>query len=233
MRKAFAKLVLFDLIQNQPEISRLSLSSSPRLLAIADLFEKLSAFLCEREIHEIPSTSIDMKIIDAVLPLVNPLFDRMVGPSTLTAKKLGNLYTASVFSGLASWIFDLKGHSTESGVSQQSETQRVLCFSYGSGLCSSMFSWRVRAEQVTAVKEFHQILDLNERLAMRRAISVEEMLLHFSQRELRSIHLNQPFSTTANDAILAPGTWYLAEIDENLRRRYLRFLGQLTKVESA
>jgi hypothetical protein len=59
-----------------------------------------------------------------------------VAPGAALQQQLGNLYTASLYSGLASLL------------SQQGSAlagKRMLCFSYGSGVVASMFALRGRA----------------------------------------------------------------------------------------
>jgi hydroxymethylglutaryl-CoA synthase len=64
---------------------------------------------------------------------LNSYFKKKVEPGMLLSKNIGNIYTWSLYIGLASLLNEgnLIG-------------KRVLMFSYGSGLMSSMFRLRIR-----------------------------------------------------------------------------------------
>lgn len=80
------------------------------------------------------------------------MFKEKVGPSTLTSKQLGNIYTGSLYAGLCSLIEskDLNG-------------KVIGMFSYGSGSAASLFLLRGRI----STKPIADRLRLNERLAAR------------------------------------------------------------------
>jgi hydroxymethylglutaryl-CoA synthase len=78
----------------------------------------------------------------------------MAEPATLAPKRLGNMYTASLYAGLVSLI---------NSESSRLEGKRVLMFSYGSGLASSMFSLRVQASAGDLAK-LRAVINLNSRL---------------------------------------------------------------------
>lgn len=63
------------------------------------------------------------------------LFENKTKASLLVANQVGNMYTASVYGGLVSYLIS------------RSETElrgnRICMFSYGSGLQASMYSFRV------------------------------------------------------------------------------------------
>lgn len=74
-------------------------------------------------------------------------------PTTLTSKKLGNMYTASLYGAFASLL-----DSTDSATLQG---KRIGMFSYGSGLAASFFSIRVKG----STAEIQKQLNLQERLS--------------------------------------------------------------------
>lgn len=81
------------------------------------------------------------------------LFTAKTFPTSLTSKKLGNMYTASLYGALASLI-----DSTDSATLQG---KRIGMFSYGSGLAASFFTLRVKG----STTEMQQLMNLKERLA--------------------------------------------------------------------
>ena len=71
------------------------------------------------------------------------------------------MYTASVYSGLCSLLKNVN--------SEQLEGKRIGLFSYGSGLASSLFSFKVHG----STKKFQEKLNLTERLAARNVVTPE------------------------------------------------------------
>lgn len=63
-------------------------------------------------------------------------FKAKTGPATLASKKLGNMYTASLYGALASLL--------DSTPSAELAGKRIAMYSYGSGLAATFFSLRVR-----------------------------------------------------------------------------------------
>ena len=90
--------------------------------------------------------------------------------SLLLAKKLGNIYTGSLYNGLLSLIcdesIDLKG-------------KNVMLFSYGSGCAASMFMLRGAGDY----KKLQQTAQFKERLNSRIKISPQEFDEIMSERE--------------------------------------------------
>lgn len=89
---------------------------------------------------QLPDSSItDKQLEKAILQASSQLYDQLAAQGASLQRQLGNLYTASLYSGLAALI------------SQQRDGlvgKRVLCFSFGSGVVSSMFVLRGRQQQV-------------------------------------------------------------------------------------
>ena len=88
-------------------------------------------------------------------------FQARVQPGIQVATMCGNMYTASVYGSLVGLISNV--------ASEQLRGRRVAIFSYGSGLASSLFSFKV----VGDVSEMAQKVDLHRRLDARRTVSPE------------------------------------------------------------
>ncbi|KAJ2323459.1 3-hydroxy-3-methylglutaryl coenzyme A synthase, partial [Coemansia sp. RSA 2681] len=129
-------------------------------------------------------------------------------PSLLAARSIGNMYTGSVFFGLASLLSEVPF--------AQLEGKRVAMFSYGSGCAASMYSFRVRAD-TTAIAA---TIRLSERLDMRTKVSPAEFEKAMELRE--KTHNAQEYEPTGNVDELFPGTYYLQKIDSMWRRAYGR-----------
>ncbi|KAL1626213.1 3-hydroxy-3-methylglutaryl coenzyme A synthase [Diplodia seriata] len=142
----------------------------------------------------------------AFVQLSAPRFASRVAPGTVVATNCGNMYTASVYGGLAGLLgtvpaADLLG-------------KRVGLFSYGSGLASSLFSVTVRGD----VGPMAEALRITERLAERVTASVEEYDLACAMREES---YQKPSRDPEGDVdSLLPGTYYLAHVDEKFQRTY-------------
>ncbi|KAJ3278177.1 hypothetical protein HK104_002585, partial [Borealophlyctis nickersoniae] len=138
------------------------------------------------------------------------LFAKKVAPSLLAAKNLGNMYTGSVYGGLASLVSEVP--------SEELQNKRIVLFSYGSGLAASMFSVTVRG----STAQMAQNLKLAERLSQRTKIEPEEfdriMLLREKTHNVRDYEPTR----AVDERNLFPGTYYLEKVDDKFRRKYGR-----------
>jgi hydroxymethylglutaryl-CoA synthase len=139
-----------------------------------------------------------------------------VVPSVLLSQQLGNSYTASLYSGLVSLLSNVDGELLRG--------QRVMMFSYGSGLCSSMFSFKVGRsdEAVAQLREMSKKLDVHGRLARRVKVSPEDFSGVLKKKE--SMYGAKNVEPSSSIEGLFPGTYYLTSIDDMWRRHYQRKL---------
>jgi hydroxymethylglutaryl-CoA synthase len=134
-------------------------------------------------------------------------YDQKVSPGAFLARELGNLYCGSVYSSLAALVAD-KGDRLIG--------KRVMLFSYGSGLASSLFSFKVTASLIGLSDK----LDVKARLAARIAVPPAEFARILKLREERYGKAGFAPSEPVDD--LFPGTFYLTEVDNLYRRSYAR-----------
>jgi hydroxymethylglutaryl-CoA synthase len=124
------------------------------------------------------------------------------------AKRCGNMYTASLYGGLASLISEVEP--------TQLLGKRISMFAYGSGAASSFYTIRVKGD----TSEIRQKMDLLNRLAAMKVVPCQE---YVDALKLREANHNAAGYTPAGDvANVWPGAYYLEEIDSKYRRRYLR-----------
>ncbi|KAI9201869.1 hydroxymethylglutaryl-coenzyme A synthase C terminal-domain-containing protein [Polychytrium aggregatum] len=137
-------------------------------------------------------------------------YAKKVVPSLLLSKNLGNSYCGSLYSGLASLLSEVP--------SEQLQNKRVVLFSYGSGLASSMFSFTVRGStEVIAEK-----LSLKSRLEARTKISPQRFDEVMALREkVHNVKDYDPIGPVDEENFF-PGSFYLERIDEKFRRAYGR-----------
>ena len=106
--------------------------------------------------------SLTDKVVEKTfLGLTKKRFNERVQPSNEAPTMCGNMYTASVYSGLVSLLSNVDSATLQG--------KRIGVFSYGSGLASSLFSLKV----VGPTESFAKNLNLKERLAARQTVAPE------------------------------------------------------------
>jgi hydroxymethylglutaryl-CoA synthase len=131
-----------------------------------------------------------------------------VAPTMATAKRCGNMYTASLYGGLASLLSavpptELRG-------------KRFSMFAYGSGMASSFFVMRCVGDTSEMVAK----LDLARRLADVRVVPCEEYVSALKVRE--DNHNAADYTPSGSIDSIWPGGYYLEHIDAKYRRKYGR-----------
>jgi len=167
------------------------------------LFENVQAF---RNISMEASYS-DKDLEKAFMSLSKSLYEKKCAPGTFLARNIGNSYTASLYGNLACLISE-KGNELLN--------KRIVLFSYGSGLASSMFSLKV----VGSVEDIAKKLYLRERLSSRIWMNPEDFTKTLQLREERYGKLN--YSPLHSIDSLLPGTFYLEQVDSLGCRKYNR-----------
>ncbi|KAJ7296436.1 hypothetical protein O6H91_Y123600 [Diphasiastrum complanatum] len=195
VQKSFARLVFEDFSRNKSFVDE----------AVAETFHHFSKLSLEESY-----TNRDLE--KASQQVAKSQYNEKVIPGTLIPKQIGNTYTVSLYAGLASLIHN----KADSLVGK-----RILMFSYGSGLASSMFT--VCAEQGLHpfnLSGIQEKLDLSARLASRTMVSPEEFGITMSLMETR--YGAKSFTPESEYKVLQPGTFYLTEVDDLYRRSYAR-----------
>ncbi|KAI9847161.1 MAG: 3-hydroxy-3-methylglutaryl coenzyme A synthase [Sclerophora amabilis] len=148
----------------------------------------------------------DRNIEKAFVSHTSKMFKQRVGPSIEAPTMCGNMYTASLYSGLVSLLSnvapeDLIGKS-------------VGMFSYGSGLASTLFSLKV----VGDTSQIRSALNLRERLEAR---VVADPVSYDKAMWLReNAHLQSDYAPYGETKNLPKGTYYLTGIDHKYQRSY-------------
>lgn len=108
--------------------------------------------------------------------------------------------------------------------------KRVMLFSYGSGLASAMFSFRI-SHDTSSSSPLQTLVaslkDIPARLASRRQVEPAEFLKTLQTRE--NTHNKSNYTPTCSEEDLFPGTYYLTNVDEKFRRTYQRKADQASK----
>ncbi|XP_029653500.1 hydroxymethylglutaryl-CoA synthase 1 [Octopus sinensis] len=196
VQKSLARLVLNDFLRDpNPDFN--------------GLYNGLEEF---RKI-ELESTYFNKQVESTFVKCSEKAFLQKTKPSLFLANRIGNMYTPSVYSCLLSYIMhqslaDLPG-------------QRIVLFSYGSGLASSMFSLHITQDNSSGSsleKLYHSISGIRTRLESRVKFSPKEFEETLQLRE--KTHHIAPYVPIGSTDHLYPGTWYLTEVDDKHRRKY-------------
>lgn len=101
--------------------------------------------------------------------------------------------------------------------------KRVIMFSYGSGLASTMYSFRISADSAPTSdlsKLMQTVSGLSDRLKSRKTVAPSEFESIMSLRE--KVNHTTPYTPAGSVSDLFPGTYYLTSVDEKHRRQYDR-----------
>jgi hydroxymethylglutaryl-CoA synthase len=91
-------------------------------------------------------------------------YAKRVTPSMRCAARCGNMYTASLYGGLASVLSTVEP--------QQLMDKRISMYAFGSGCASSFFTLRVKGD----VSEIREKLDLINRLQSMKVVPCQEFV---------------------------------------------------------
>jgi len=153
------------------------------------------------------ATSITDKTVEKTfMALAKKRYNARVQPSINVPTQCGNMYCGSVYGSLASILANVSSDNLQG--------KRVGLFSYGSGLASSMFSFRVKGSTENIAKQ----LDIPNRLESRRVVAPEVYDEMCNLRE--QAHLKKNYTPSGKTDGLFPGTYYLTHIDDMFRRTY-------------
>ncbi|KAL1559787.1 hydroxymethylglutaryl-CoA synthase [Salvia divinorum] len=195
VQKSFARLLFNDFSRNASSIDE---AAKEKLAPFSSLSHEES-YQC----RDLEKTSQQV---------AKPFFDTKVQPSTLIPKQVGNMYTASLYAAFASLIHNKS--STLAG-------QRVILFSYGSGLAATMFSLRfTEGEKPFSLSNIASVMNVSEKLKSRNEFPPEKFVELMQLMEHR--YGGKDFITSKDCSLLAPGTYYLTEVDSKYRRFYAK-----------
>ncbi|KAJ7066470.1 hydroxymethylglutaryl-coenzyme A synthase N terminal-domain-containing protein [Mycena amicta] len=144
----------------------------------------------------------------AFVQLGAPSFSEKVEPTLACARRLGNLYTASLYACLASLISTVPSDALRG--------KRASLYAFGGGCAASFFVLKF----VGDTSEMRMRMNLLERLANINVVSCQE----FSDGlKLREEHRNAlSYSPHGSVTDIWPGAYYLHSVDGKCRREYCR-----------
>lgn len=163
---------------------------------------------------ELSKTYFDRDVEKAFLTSSSEVFTKKTKPSLLIATNLGNMYTASLYGGLVSYLVT-KDASELAG-------NKLGLFSYGSGLASCFYSVTIKDSPAlkTLVKNLSYVKPLLEK---RVKVAPEKF---DATLELRQHNAHKfPYEPVSDVSNFFPGTYYLTKVDEQHRRTYSKVPG--------
>lgn len=198
VRKSFTRLAFIDFL-NTPE------NQIPNGYKDAMKFHAV----------KLEDTYFNQDIDKTFMQLSKADFEQKTQPSLLIANQVGNMYTPSVYSGLVSLLIS-KPINELAG-------NKIAIFSYGSGLCSSMYSLTITSDtrEGSGLSKIVTALSyVKPQLEGRHCVSPEDYTRVLALRE-QNCH-TVPFIPESNINDMFPGTYYLTQVDEKYRRTYER-----------
>jgi len=150
----------------------------------------------------------DKNIEKTFITAAKPSFAQKVEPSMACSKRLGNMYTASLYGCLASLISTVEP--------AQLKDKRVSLFAFGSGCAASFFTLRIKGD----TSEIRGKMDLVNRLAQMKVVPCQEFIDALALREKN--HNAVAYTPEGSVDNIWPGAYYLDSVDSKYRRKYLK-----------
>ena len=120
------------------------------------------------------ATLTDKVIEKSFVALASAEYKKIVSPSMHCAKRCGNMYTASLYGGLASLVSAIEPAELLG--------KRISMFAYGSGCASSFYTIRVKGDTT----EIREKMDLLDRLASMKVVPCQEYVEAMKVRRVPS-----------------------------------------------
>ncbi|KZV72426.1 hydroxymethylglutaryl-coenzyme A synthase C-terminal [Peniophora sp. CONT] len=135
-------------------------------------------------------------------------YGKKVTPTMATAKRCGNMYTASLYGGLSSLIAAVEP--------KELIGRRMSMFAYGGGLAASFFVISVKGD----TSMMREKLDLERRLEAMKVVPCHDWVGALKMRERK--HVDGGWTPNGSVEDIWPGGYYLEHVDEKYRREYIR-----------
>jgi len=203
VQKSYARLIYNDYIRDPSYVGK---EAAAKLEPFAGLAQEDS--LVNRDLEKV---SQDVAKKD---------YKTKIEPATLLPKELGNMYCASLYAGLATLV-----HNKASSL----DGKRIIMFSYGSGLASSLFACKFQEGQSS-----FSLVDIQKKMDI--ASKLESRIMETPKVFVETMHLMETrygakdYIPVSSKTTLRPGTYYVTQVDKLYRRSYARFSGE-TKSE--
>ncbi|KAJ6518932.1 hydroxymethylglutaryl-coenzyme A synthase N terminal-domain-containing protein [Mycena sanguinolenta] len=156
-----------------------------------------------------PKASLSDKNVEkAFIAAGKKSFATKVNPAMACSKRLGNMYTASLYGCLASLLSSVP--------SAELQGKRAGLYAFGSGCAGSYWTLRIKGD----TSEIATKMDLLNRLKKMKVVPCQEFVDALELREKNHNAVN--FTPEGSVDNIWPGAYYLASVDEKYRRKYVK-----------
>ncbi|KAL0580484.1 3-hydroxy-3-methylglutaryl coenzyme A synthase [Marasmius crinis-equi] len=135
-------------------------------------------------------------------------FAQKIEPGMACSKRLGNMYTGSLYGCLASLVSTVEPATLKD--------KRVSLYAFGSGCAASFFTLKVKGD----TSEIREKLDLLNRLASMKVVPCQEFIEALNLREKN--HNSKDYTPEGSIDNIWPGAYYLEHVDSKFRRKYAK-----------
>eukprot|EP01091_Cochliopodium_minus_P007027 TRINITY_DN16970_c0_g1_i1.p1 TRINITY_DN16970_c0_g1~~TRINITY_DN16970_c0_g1_i1.p1 ORF type:complete len:435 (+),score=96.58 TRINITY_DN16970_c0_g1_i1:369-1673(+) len=137
--------------------------------------------------------------------LTNERFEQRVEPTLFINRNIGNSYTGSLYMSILSLLNDSND--------QQLANERILCFSYGSGFISTLFSLKFDG----SINKIKELTNTKQILNSRNKVDVSQYTNIMKEKEVERFSDFNPIPSVDK---LQKGAYYLQNVDSLGRRVY-------------
>ncbi|KAH8825947.1 hydroxymethylglutaryl-coenzyme A synthase C terminal-domain-containing protein [Flagelloscypha sp. PMI_526] len=150
----------------------------------------------------------DKNVEKTFIGVAKAAFKAKVDPGMACSKRLGNMYTASVYGCLASLVANV-----EPGILKG---KRISMYSFGGGCAASWFAMKVEGDTT----EIRERLDLTNRLAEMKVVPPQEFVDALNLREKN--HNASAYTPEGSLENIWQGAYYLGSVDGKFRHKYVK-----------
>ncbi|KAF9052320.1 hydroxymethylglutaryl-CoA synthase [Hymenopellis radicata] len=150
----------------------------------------------------------DKNVEKTFINVAKACFKEKVDPAMACSRRLGNMYTGSLYGCLASLLSTVEPATLLN--------KRVSFFAFGSGCASSFWTARIKGD----TSEIREKLDLLNRLASMKVVPCQDFVDALALREKN--HNSVSYTPEGLIENIWPGAYYLDSVDSKYRRKYLR-----------
>lgn len=153
---------------------------------------------------------LDKDVQSKINAYVKHEFNKKIIPGLFLCKQLGNLYTGSLYGFILSLLLNDENLNLYN--------KRIICFSYGSGYASTLFSLKiVNTSYQNIILRNKDIFTRLQSRYKKTPLEYETILSHKEKQYLKNNYI--PIS---NPSELYFNTFYLSKVDDKWRRFYLQ-----------
>ncbi|KAG8735252.1 hypothetical protein FRC10_010821 [Ceratobasidium sp. 414] len=209
VQKGYARLVSNKTLPGKVSLIRDKLYHDYRNNPNKPIFENIRGLGVSAEVLAEASPA-NKAVEKAFMAVAKPGYAVSVAPSMACARRCGNLYTGSLYGGLASLLSHVPP--------EQLLGKRVLMFAFGGGVAASMYAIRIRQSPAAIVEK----MDLLRRLESMSVTPVEEYMaaMELATQIREHNHSRADYVPSGLTENLLEGAYYLERIDDKFRRHY-------------